>query len=128
MNASLTIGHTLFHGNVNALGALDSCGISTGNIVSQGNDLIDAVDPQCGLDRQSPSNDIVAQNDANLGPVSDNGGFVPTMALLQNSIAVDAGDNAKCADTDARGYPRPANGDNSSVSMCDIGAFERQQH
>ena len=38
--------------------------------------------------------------------------------LLQNSPAIDAGDNATCTATDQRGVPRPQG------AACDIGAFE----
>lgn len=53
-----------------------------------------------------------------LGPLQDNGGFTPTMALLPSSSAIDAGDDANCPATDQRGVTRPQ-GDH-----CDIGAFE----
>jgi len=53
-----------------------------------------------------------------LGPLADNGGPTPTMALLMGSPALDAGDNAACPATDQRGLPRPMG------SGCDIGAFE----
>jgi hypothetical protein len=53
-----------------------------------------------------------------LGPLSDNGGPVPTMALKPGSPAIDAGANSGCPATDARGVTRPAG------IACDIGAFE----
>lgn len=53
-----------------------------------------------------------------LGPLTDNGGPTHTMALLVESPAIDAGNNATCAATDQRGVARPQ-GD-----ACDIGAFE----
>jgi hypothetical protein len=53
-----------------------------------------------------------------LGPLSDNGGPTPTMALLPGSPAIDAGDDTACPSTDQRGVPRPAG------AACDIGAFE----
>jgi hypothetical protein len=40
------------------------------------------------------------------------------MALLPGSPAIDAGDNAVCADVDQRGVARPQDG------QCDIGAYE----
>jgi len=51
----------------------------------------------------------------------DNGGPVITHALAENSIAVDAGDNANCAAQDQRGTVRPA----SAEHPCDIGPFEQ---
>ena len=53
-----------------------------------------------------------------LGPLQDNGGPTETHALLPESPAIDAGDNAACPSTDQRGIIRPQG------SACDIGAFE----
>ncbi len=55
-----------------------------------------------------------------LGPLQDNGGLTPTVALLVGSPAIDAGTNTLCPATDQRGETRPYNG------TCDIGAFEYQ--
>ena len=51
-----------------------------------------------------------------LGPLADNGGPTKTMALLPNSPAIDAGNDANAPPADQRGYLR--NG------TSDIGAFE----
>ena len=55
-----------------------------------------------------------------LGPLANNGGYVPTHALLVGSPAIDAGTNMGCPATDERGVarPQPAGG------KCDIGAYE----
>ena len=53
-----------------------------------------------------------------LGPLADNGGPTPTMALLPGSPAIDAGDDSACPPTDQRGVARPQG------LACDIGAFE----
>ena len=55
-----------------------------------------------------------------LGPLTDNGGFTPTHALLDGSPALERG-VATCLAADQRGYPRffPAAG------SCDSGAYER---
>jgi LPXTG-site transpeptidase (sortase) family protein len=52
----------------------------------------------------------------NLGPLQDNGGSTPTMALGTGSSAIDAGSD--CSATDQRGVSRPQG------SACDIGAYE----
>ncbi|NJL04724.1 MAG: hypothetical protein HC911_07400 [Chloroflexaceae bacterium] len=49
---------------------------------------------------------------------ANNGGRVPTVALLEGSIGIDAGTPATCAARDARGAPRTVG------SACDVGAFE----
>ncbi len=56
--------------------------------------------------------------DPRLGPLQDNGGPTLTHALLEDSPAVNHGDNTVCPDTDQRGIPR------IQGAACDIGAFE----
>jgi hypothetical protein len=58
--------------------------------------------------------------DPRLGPLQDNGGPTPTMALLPDSPALDAGNNSYATPTDQRGpgFPRVLDG------RIDIGAFE----
>ena len=77
-----------------------------------------------------------------LGPLTDNGGGVPTHAHLPGSPALDAGDIAGCMYdddsnpdtpdaplvTDSRGLPRIQDGDGNGVAQCDIGAFEAQTY
>ena len=53
-----------------------------------------------------------------LGPLVYNGGISPTMVLLTNSPAINAGDPALNGGTDQRFVPRPQG------TNCDIGAFE----
>ncbi len=53
-----------------------------------------------------------------LGPLSDNGGFVPTIPLLQGSPAVDSGVTVPGLTTDARQAVRPQG------SAYDSGAYE----
>jgi hypothetical protein len=43
-----------------------------------------------------------------LGPLSDYGGPMPTMALLPDSPAIDAGDDSACPPTDQAGRPSAA--------------------
>lgn len=54
-----------------------------------------------------------------LGPLSDNGGYVPTIPLLQGSPAIDSGVTVAGLTTDARGVSRP-----QGVAY-DSGAYER---
>jgi len=63
--------------------------------------------------------------DPNLGPLQDNGGPTPTMALLSGSPAIDSGDDTVCAaspvnNLDQRGVTRPQS------AHCDIGAYEAE--
>jgi hypothetical protein len=81
----------------------------------------------CGFDQTT---DLPAQDQLNLGRLEDNGGPTKTIALLENSVAIDRIPEADCVDgggepltTDQRGEPRPAGGSSS----CDVGAFEAQR-
>ncbi len=81
----------------------------------------------CDLEEVNNSNDFVGDNPS-LGPLQDNGGSVPTHALLQSSLAIDRvpnGVNGCVAGqtTDARGAVR-AGGENRGGPGCDVGAFE----
>ena len=81
-------------------------------INSLGNNL--SSDGSCDF---SASGDLL-NADPLLGPLNDNGGPTPTMALLAGSPAINAGNNDTCLATDQRGVTRPQ-GD-----TCDIGSFE----
>lgn len=63
----------------------------------------------------SGSNIITA--DPQLGPFADYGGGTPTIPLLPNSAAIDAGSVASCPAQDQRGQAR-------DDLRCDIGAYE----
>jgi len=73
-----------------------------------------ASDNSCPFTATGSRNNV----DPGLGPLSDNGGPVPTMALLGGSAALDAADPADFPLTDERGEMRPFN------RLPDIGAFE----
>lgn len=70
--------------------------------------------------------------DPHLGPLANNGGPTMTHALLTNSTALDAGENALAEDqtdnpleTDQRGAQRIADSpDADAIATVDIGAFE----
>lgn len=59
-----------------------------------------------------------------LGPLGNNGGPTPTMALMAGSPAVDAGDSSGCPNEDQRGHLGHADGNLDGTFACDVGAFE----
>jgi predicted outer membrane repeat protein len=101
--------HTLYNNIMaNAVAGADCAGYGTYSILG-GNNLVEDGSAMC-----LPS----VTGDPLLGPLADNGGATLTMALLAGSPAIDAGDDANCPLSDARGESRPQG------AHCDIGAFE----
>lgn len=69
----------------------------------------------------------VGSVEAAFAPLADNEGRVPTHAPLPGSLALDLGPPsamAGCLEHDARGFPRPHDGDGDGLARCDIGAVE----
>lgn len=76
------------------------------NISSSGGNLSD--DNTCSSYFTQPTDqNNVTTLASYLAPLADNGGFVPTMALLQGSPAIDAGVAVEGLATDARQATRP---------------------
>jgi List-Bact-rpt repeat protein len=61
---------------------------------------------------------VVTTGDPQLGPLQNNGGFTPTMAIPTTSAAFNAADPDTSLSTDQRNDPRP------EMGGFDIGAFE----
>lgn len=92
-------------------------GTGNGSITSQGGNLSD--DNSCkDFFTQSSDRTNVTTLGSTLGSLSDNGGYVPTISLLQGSPAIDAGITVTGLTTDARGAVRPQG------SAYDSGAYE----
>jgi len=71
-------------------------------------------DGSCGLHQQGD----LPNSDPRLAALADNGGPVPTRALLAGSVAIDHIPQPRCKVTiDERGFSRAG-------GACDIGAFE----
>jgi hypothetical protein len=112
------------HGPQGLTGVPDLAGFFS----SLGHNLIGRTDDSSGF-TNGVNGDLVGSGSAPidplLGPLTDNGGPSPTMALLHGSPALDAGDDAILHPPyhlrdDQRGFPR------QSASHVDIGAFEFQ--
>ena len=99
------------------------------NIVRQG--IIRAISNGTGQILSDPAHLMTAN--PHLGPLESNGGLTKTQALLSNSPAIDAGDNAIAGAllSDQRGieFSRIVKGNTSSASpIVDIGAYESQKY
>ena len=92
---------------------------NSGRLVSHGHNLSnDAAGGDNGVGPGGLLNQPgdIRNTNPQIGPLADNGGPTKTMALLPNSPAIDAGNDANAPPRDQRGYLR--NG------TSDIGAFE----
>lgn len=74
----------------------------------------------------NPGPDVIV-GQALLGPLVNNGGATPTIALLEGSVGVDAAlscetVNGTAVDQDQRSVTRPATV--GTTPLCDVGAFE----
>jgi hypothetical protein len=108
----------------NSIVANNRGGNCLGTVLTKGYNL--SSDSTCNFDGVGDLNNT----DAKLGKLQNNGGPTKTMAEMQGSPAIDAGNPGGCTDvqghrlkTDQRGKPRP---DKEDKSGCDMGAYERQ--
>jgi len=108
----------------NSIVANNSGGNCFITIISNGYNL--SSDSTCNFSNTGDLN----STDPQLGPLQNNGGPTPTMALSSGSPAIDAGNPNGCTDssghllkTDQRGMPRP---DPEDTGGCDMGAYESQ--
>jgi hypothetical protein len=137
-SGNLALNNTTVSGNPN--GGLLNTGTATlqnsilaNNSVSNcGDNAIISVGYNLSSDKTCNFNGPGDMNNLNplLGGLANNGGPTQTMALLEGSPAIDAGNPSGCTDgsghllmTDQRGQPRP---DKEDIGGCDIGAYEKQ--
>lgn len=118
---SVTARNTIF-----ANGSPADCFIGpNGGYTSGGHNL--ATDANCNLNQAGDR----AGGQVWFGPLQDNGGKTPTLALLppepdHTNEAIDGCDPAASTEADQRGEPRPRDGDGDGTATCDMGAFEIQ--
>lgn len=102
-------------GLIDVTGAFSGAGSGVSQINSQGNNISD--DATCTSFNQPGDQQNVSNIISTLGPLQNNGGSVPTRALLPGSPAISAGGSVLGVTTDARGIARP--------STCpSVGAFQ----
>ena len=116
-NSVLTVGNSLFADNLSDSNSSNCAtidftsgfsGAGTGNssIVSEGHNMSD--DATCSQFTQTGDQQNVNNIISTLGPLQNNGGVVPTRALLPGSPAAAAGGQVLGVTTDARGIARPS--------------------
>lgn len=96
----------------------EGCNINPGTITSLGHNISNGSFCTFNAIGDMPNSDPI------LGPLTMNGGFSPTYALLIGSPAIDNGDNVGCPATDQRLVVRPQDGNGDGIAVCDIGAYE----
>ena len=121
LHAATSLGgllNTLIAGNT---GSTNSPDVS-GTITSRGHNLIGATNGSSGWLASDVKGTVATPTNALLGPLQDNGGPTPTLALLTGSRAIDAGDDTAATSlaTDQRGLLR------FFGTHVDIGAYEVQ--
>lgn len=118
--SSITLGNTIVAAN-----RADITANFAATPISQGHNLL-GEDPGTGLQ----STDVVSST-PRLGRLENNGGRTQTHALLPGSPAIDSGNpttpgsGAACLSIDQRGIARPKDGDGNGTTICDMGAYER---
>jgi CSLREA domain-containing protein len=130
-NGTLTINNSTILHNIAAGGGMDSAINAIGISGTINNTIIGAtvagsscqaasltISNTYSTDSSCPGSTTVTEPALLMGPFGDYGGSVDTYALLPGSPAIQAGNNATCAATDARGVVRP------QLTACDLGAFE----
>ena len=133
---TITVANTIIAGNGNSANDpdLNNPIFTPPSFVSQGHNLIGNADGFTSSFNATGDQKGTAAAPLNpqLGLLANNGGLTFTHALLSNSPALDAGDNALAKDannnpllTDQRGAQRIADSpDADSTATVDIGAFE----
>ena len=96
---------------------IGTLGTGLTTITSQGGNLTDDTTCTPFFTQPTDKHNLTNLKDL-LAPLADNGGYVPTMALMQGSPAIDSGVTLAGLTTDARGSARPQG------TAYDSGAYE----
>jgi CSLREA domain-containing protein len=102
--------------------ATNGSGATAPNLSASSNDFVSDNPSSRGLPTAAVVN-AATVTDPKLGPLANNGGATPTMALQAGSKALDAGNDSLAPATDQRGAQRGPTGLNAGAHS-DLGAYE----
>ena len=118
----VTLENTILAGNVDKGGEANDCFTEPwATVTSNGHNLIQDT-TGCTID--GPATGDIYLVDAQLYPLANNGGPTQTHFPKITSPAVDTGNNDTCLPTDQRGAIRPQDGNNDTITVCDMGSVE----
>lgn len=124
--ATITLRNSILAENTAATGPDCAGAVESGNYNLLGN-IVGCAFSDYGNDQtgDSSAGEVL---DPGLEPLADNGGKTKTHALLPDSPARDSGDAGGCVNASGNilKYDQRGPGYKRSVSICDIGAYERQ--
>jgi hypothetical protein len=121
-NMDVTIANSVLADNYSTGNAVNCAVSSNASLISLGNNAFGDL-TGCTL-TPLPSDQLPAS--IRLQPLSVGLDEMPVRRPDSDSPLIDAFDDSSCLPTDARGLPRPMDGNDDSIAACDIGAAERR--
>jgi hypothetical protein len=121
-NMNVTLANSVLADNYPTGNAVNCAVSSNASLVSLGNNAFDGL---TGCDLTPLASDLLIDS-AELEPLAAGLDGLPVRLPSAASPLVDAFDDASCLAMDARGFPRPQDGDEDGTALCDIGAVERR--